>query len=550
MLPAPIEGTGHTSKRGGVKLSSKAAALLLAPLAAITVVIFLLRLWSLFLSGAILSTTSGGEPIHVYNVVKMGQGIPLYEDPTTPPYTVTLYNGGFYCSYFLWTRLFGFDDERLLLACRLCTVLFTVLFAVAVFRSGRILFRENPARPDRWRHLAILFLLLITSFSTFLGWWSFTTRPDMGGTAFCAFAVLGLLSWERRSDIAAGLISGALFFAAWSFKQSFVLIFLSTLLAGIICRRWKLVLAEASTFAALVACFVRVFGEHYWQNALVGPSLSPFRFANVGGLAGLFFIKGAFPLVLGLGAVWSLSRYRRLSRYQRVFLSVGFAITLIGACFFSLRDGGHLNYYFEAWLMCALLGGVFLTQGTYSAVECPADRCLGPRLPVWCVIAASLAFATGVDAARLLGITSVGTLFIRVPTTHEQETRGVLAGLRTAPGPIYCEPSILGLPWFTQYPAFIYDDYWFYHRMAIERGILKGDGLNHLWRQHTWQTALLFRKSPQLQGALELGYRVALQTPRYVVVEWRPGSSRDDSQGEKSTHRNEGAGVVATRPSP
>ena len=91
--------------------------------AATAVAVFTARTRSLFDPAGCYLATSGGEPVSIYNILKLQRGLTLYEDPRDPPYyPTTLYNVGFYHLYAAATWPFRRDLPRLVLAMRLVTL--------------------------------------------------------------------------------------------------------------------------------------------------------------------------------------------------------------------------------------------------------------------------------------------------------------------------------------------------------------------------------------------------------------------------------------------
>src|SRR5207245_9904255 len=99
------------------------------------------------------------------------------------------------------------------------------------------------------------------------------------------------------------------------------------------------------------------------------------------------------------------------------------------------------------------------------------------------------------------------------------EAKLIVAICRSAARPIYCEDSVLALPWITQYPAYIYDDYGYYHLPALKRGILKGTGIPTLIESKTWKTLILYKDSPDLPQALSTGYHPIQATAHFIILE-------------------------------
>lgn len=510
-----------------VHIQPWAVAVALLPLVGVTLLIFGLRFASVLRAGEGRGTFGivyfSGEPIGVYNVAKIGKGMPLYEDPTSPPYPVTLYNPGFYYLYSACTRLFVSEDSQLVLACRLCTAALTGLLLLAYMGFAHLCFlRLPPGQRNKWAYLVAILVSVYVTFSTFYGYWSLIIRSDVGGSAFCLLAIVSLFALEGKSDQWAGVVSGLLFVAAWSFKQSFVLIFVGTLLANLLHRRWTILWGQVLLFALVAGSFLLLFGENYWQNAIVGPSLDAFRQENMIDSAVYFLVKStvmSFVFPAALLALLALKRCQFLTVYMRTALRTAFFSCLVGACGFSLRDGSSLNYFFELWLICASLVIVLAFRALGPVGQRATETC-GLPVAALVLLTGSLLLATSLDVARLFDLRPLGPLRRSMPADEVTEEARIGSYCRSATRPIYCEADRLGLPWITQYPAYIYSDYGHYHLPAMRRGMLKGLGIETMIRERTWGTLVLFRPSDYLTPALDQGYRIAFETRNYVVLEW------------------------------
>jgi len=141
--------------------------------------------------------TDGREGPNIYALWRVLHGYPLYDSPNRPPYTLTLYNFGFYRFYAALMRLLGANDESLLVWPRVVTAAGGVLGAVSF---GRLAQRLAPAEGILER-LALAGLCFTLWFGTqFFSWWPFDVRPDiwslllaLGGLALVSLFMVSMM---------------------------------------------------------------------------------------------------------------------------------------------------------------------------------------------------------------------------------------------------------------------------------------------------------------------------------------------------------------------
>ena len=113
------------------------------------------------------AVTEGRESPGVYAIWRVLQGHPLYEWPTRPPYSVTLYNFGFYRAYASVLGWLGVEGEGLLAVPRLLTALGALFGALVFFQLAAALARPR----DRLGWVALAALSFTVWFGTqFTSW--------------------------------------------------------------------------------------------------------------------------------------------------------------------------------------------------------------------------------------------------------------------------------------------------------------------------------------------------------------------------------------------
>ncbi len=252
-----------------------------------------------------LLATSGGESASIYNVVKIQQGLPLYEDPRDPPYyPTTLYNAGFYHAYALLTRAFAADPARLVIALRFVTLGLGCLGLAAILSFG--LGGLDGSARNGTTVVLIATVALATAFGPLPGWWLLSTRPDIGAAALGALALAIVCRQRPGPEWVDGLAAGVCLAAAWTFKQSCVLTLAGLVAAALTRRRFRFLAGLMLPPLATVAAFALLLGPAYRYNTVVATSFSGFELANLTHIGGRMVLKGAFPLlaaVLGLSAL-------------------------------------------------------------------------------------------------------------------------------------------------------------------------------------------------------------------------------------------------------
>ncbi len=473
--------------------------------------------------GSLLSTT-GGESISIYNVMKAARGLPLYEDPREPPYyPTTLYNAGFYRAYELVARGFGSNPAHLVVAIRLLT------FALACGGVAGLLFytlRDLRARPGRsmdWASaIALASIAITTVFGTVTGWWVLSVRPDVGAAAFCMAALAIVLKFGTGRDVLSGCLAGLCLAAAWSFKQSCGLTLVGLVVAGLIQKRYRFVAALSIPVLAVVIGMMAALGPEYRYNAFFATSLSGFSLHNLADLSGKIAVKGAFPLAAAIVALAMLPGMSWLRRDERITLVSCWCTTLLGAVVSSCRNGSEMNYFFEFWAVVAFLGSLS-AKHLLELVGTEGKR----RAPVFVMaLLALISVGTaGLDIARFVFPGKLGATRLVVSAEKSRELNLARALIARTDGPVFCQPALTGLAWNLPFPVYIFDDAPYFHKPAVQRGLLHGGGFSELIETRHF-AILVFENDNQssIETAIKAGYERLGDTKEIVLLK-KPGAS-------------------------
>lgn len=491
--------------------------------AATAVAVFTARTRSLFDPAGCYLATSGGEPVSIYNILKLQRGLTLYEDPRDPPYyPTTLYNAGFYHLYAAATWPFRHDLPRLVLAMRLVTLGHAgVGLAALISFAVRVWNRRAPGRNPR----LVVLVMSLAAVATFLGplpgWWVLTVRPDLGAAVFAGCGLLLVLGLGAERPRLVALLAGLCLAAAWSFKQSSVLIAAGLGLAALVRRRYLpagLILLPIGITAG--ACLL-VLGPDYRANVVWATSLPTFAWHNLGRMALQVMVKGGFPLVISGVSLALLPLVAWIHPEERWTLTACWFTTLLGGVIACCRTGSEANYFFELWVvvtLLAMIGAKHLADSTTSTTGFPQ----GHRALILVLAVLALGSA-GLDAARLAaaGGGRLGKVRLALDADQRSELERAAVLASRAGGDVYCQPALSGLAWDPPLPAPIFDDYVYFHQPAARRGLLRGPGLEGLLARYQYPLVILEPDNQRmLAAATAAGYvrqpgwsRLAVLTP-------------------------------------
>ncbi|MDD3180140.1 MAG: hypothetical protein PHQ04_07270 [Opitutaceae bacterium] len=460
--------------------------------AVLSVALFLRRGMAVWSAAAIapgVIVSSGCEQESQFAVWRAIRDQPVYVDSHRQPYAAAYFNWLFYHGYApLLRRVTATQgDSALPRYGRLITAAGGVAGALAF---AWLLFRLDDRR--------LIFAAAVAGYVYFgplIGWWAHTVRPDVWALACETGAVVVLLAAGRARPWRAVLASTLLFFAAWSFKQTFVCGLGAAVLFLVARRRWRMAAGLVTGSVALWTGTLLTLGANY-RYALF--HVTPYDIFSLRiGLDNLVLaLAKAAPLVV-LAAAAFREGWRNspnvpltpLAADARLLGGIGILVSGPLAFLASCKFGAWVNYYFTFSLMLALYG---------SAWPPPRQRKLGAA-------AATVSLALVLQGLALVGAVGV------IDLTPQARTLAVRWEVwRHLPEPRFSHDTRLNLPWLNKgSPAFVLAFNYGLERMARTR--YEGGGLG---------------------GLIEAGYFSALLLPAETTGEYDGGSLRRYVRGQ------------------
>ena len=492
---------------------------LLAVLAALDLLILAIRVFDVLTLGRLFLYPAEGPVL--YAIWKVRNGHPLYEWPTRPYFSLTLYNFLFYKAYAAVFTLLRVPNEATPIAGRLVTVVFAAAGAVAQYAVGR------QVSPRSFR-VPLALLSLVTWMGAVLpGWWALAIRPDVPAAAISAGAVAIVLAAFRRERPRLLVIAGSMFLLAWTFKQSQVALFVATGAYVVLWRRsFKEFLLLATPMATGVALAMDIGGGAYRANVADAPTVN----ALIPYLAFYWYRSVALTDLL----LWGMSLYAIVAlarpgsahgplrsiagvpdRSRKVFGAdltypalASLAAFAAGAVLLS-KVGSALNHLLElniaASLACAaVLGSLWETPKA-------AKACAAAALMLVPMMGFDLALLQNDNGAvsRALLLKSWGVnLRLTSPqiVRQRQELAAVFASL---PQPVFTDDELFAQPWHAtgnRYPTVMLDHV--FYDAARPKGLV-GRGVEGLFADRYFAAAVVPDSSSFLVPAMRAGYRLA-----------------------------------------
>jgi len=458
-----------------------------------------------------MQVDTGIEGPNFYNIWRVMNHHPLYADPWTPPFSVTLYNFGFYYFFGAVGRLLGIHDAGIMLFARMLSLAFALFGSYVMARFVMLLCGISKG-PAAWA--AVMFALIAWLGSNSTVWWSMSGRPDMPG---CAFALLGCYLYARRlngSSWTAFLPAGASFAAAWLFKQSSIWTAVACgLYAVLVRRKWKEVLGLVLPGLCLLVLVKIVAPPVYWQNVVAAPTLDAFSIETV--LHNT--LEVVLPNLVYFAVPLLILFHGKLRRAlcasddpqgsaMRLMLfvcvvDIGLGIVAVG------REGAGRNQFFEAMFSCAVLASAVIV----SAFLRPGLHVESPRLIRVAIVIALLALIPLPLATLLRPTVDSGALHWHLtwmnPSSYLQR-KILVSDLKKYPLPLLTRDEVLSLPWNSSadaYPAPTTDGYWY--ELALRRGKLSGSWATEIAAHH-FGTLVLSPDDSLVPAALAAGYQI------------------------------------------
>jgi hypothetical protein len=415
---------------------SKLRAAAESAFAVLNIAVFGICWLSVWRYGALFATT-GGEPLAVYPIWKALHHHPVYQWPLLYPFALGLYNYLFYDGYAFLLRVVGARDTEILLWGRIFTTAFAIAGAVA---QWKLVERCIDLRGARSAQSLLLAIGLWVSTSLARGW-DISVRSDIPAAALVMMALLAIVRRPRLPF----LYAGVLFYLAWSFKQSEVLVLSGVCLYLIAARRWRDVAMMASIFGGLAALTLMLGSAEYRYNLLVAPRMIAWSLTWAMRIAPKTLVANAYWVLAPLAFVGAA----RADRTERSvasgeghladtvrLLMFAMAVALVGGLAGMTKVGAWNSYLLEAF--CAgstlLQLAVFAVPG-WLVTGLVFLGCIQPGIQIVTRPSGAHPHAVGT-----VGIATAGEYADAVRMTR------TMAGLKK---PIFTTDELLAMPWFS-----------------------------------------------------------------------------------------------------
>ena len=375
--------------------------------------LMLARWISVFRNGPYVYT-SGMEEESLYSIWKLLQGGKVYANPFDPPFAQSYFNWLFYGTYGLFSHvilsLFNLESSALPTICRLLTALLTLA-------AGGVVYALLTPLPLVRRVAGSA----IISLNPLVGFWSITTRPDIGALVLDLLGLCFVKKAGRSGSSGSMWLVPALaaFYCAWAFKQTHIAALAATCIYLVFAgkRREAFLLGGG---AALAFCATLLLGTAEYRYALLWSQ------ARMGWLPSLAFqnlIRALFKApLLPFGIIAAIVCARDIRSDLPGLTGLISGLLMLVA---SSKVGASDNYFFEsaaAWSIVCFL-------------SC-SQRCL---------LAGSI---TQVVAPMLIFAGVSGMLFTKAyPELALLKTR-----LTSLSGPVVVTTPWANLPWFQSKP--------------------------------------------------------------------------------------------------
>jgi hypothetical protein len=484
---------------------------------ALNLAVYLIRIVSVWRYGALFAPTAVESPM-IDSIWRCIHHRPVYTNPFTFPFSLSLYNYLFYDAYAGVLRLIGACDAGILTWGRQFTLVFALAGALAQWRLVRSLLNLRGATSA----LALALALGLWLSTSLVKYWALSIRPDMAAAALVMIALWILLRLNVRQPRFAFVYAAVLLYLAWAFKQSVVLAFAGLCVYLILHKKGRDLSILAAVFALLVAATLYAGTPEYRFSILVAPQMvKGFSF----GLPWILRSFGAGLAALSLNLYWVappflLVRFSSLlhpSAGQRPsdsaesqaitpqsaaseiatpirLMATVFAVALIAGLAAMGKVGGTSNYLFEAFAA----GSTLLQIAVFTV----------PRR----LVTALLLFGCAQPALQLAGA-AIGYHrpgkkdMAPIATAAEYAQAVVLRNrLATMPRPIFTTNGPLALPWNSTAngtPALVLDP----NFQAVARDRDQNNGIEGLLQRGGIPTVVLASTDLIYMNSLNPGYQ-------------------------------------------
>ncbi|MGB6859272.1 MAG: hypothetical protein WBE03_20565 [Terracidiphilus sp.] len=374
-----------------------------------------------------MMVTTGGEEDCLLSIWKFTEHQAVYSDPHRIPFAASYFNWGFY--YFYGTiaktclQLLHLDIIWIPTICRLITIAFTLvtggIFWLALRKFVNAGIFANRAVAVAW--------CIIVAIGPLVGFWSITTRPDMGALAFETAGLYLMLCCLRNQDDRFAVVAALLFYAAWAFKESSVTMLTGTVLALLLLKRWRTFLLLVGAWWILVIVTLVAGGPVYRECLLFAQGKIPMhadfgpKYALMAGLRSPFFLPGIAAILFFQWKRFRLHASEPIALALALVVSFSFCFALVTSCRF-----GNTHYFIPAaW--AAMLGLALIAERMNAQW-----KLAGIAVCSWLLIA---------GIAR-------GHIFYGNDYRYSNAIHQALAEkLAPLPGPVYVSERYGNLPW-------------------------------------------------------------------------------------------------------
>lgn len=370
-----------------------------------------------------VAETSGCEEEALLSLHRAVHGEPVYIDRTRPPFAGAYFNWLFYAGYgaFVQPVAAAHGDQAILPAGRLLSAAGGVLGALALAWLA--------VRCAGGARLTAAALAASVFAGPLVGWWAHTVRPDIWGLVLETIATAVLLVNYRARPRLALVAAGALYYAAWAFKLTFVFSLGTAALFLLLRRRWAAAIIMLAANAVLWLLTFRLMGPDY-RAAFLGTATSNVYALAHGWQNLLDAGTKSLPILGLLGGLLIAGRFRlpcagSLAGDTATLGLLGLVLSGPAEFFLSCKMGAYSNYFFTPLLMAALAcAGLLAAQ--------PRTRLLIPAFGL--MLALQLALLSG----------RVGRLDLQ-PAAHELSARWAV--WQQQPEPRFSLDNRLNQPW-------------------------------------------------------------------------------------------------------
>lgn len=388
--------------------------------------------------------TSGLEEEALFSIWKVVRHQEVYSDPFSIPFSASYFNWLFYSVYGSTTALvlkvLSLADEWIPTITHTISLAFALLCIPLSVRLVRELVDLSPGR-SWWLGSGTGVLV---AFTPLVGWWSLTTRPDIGALFLELLALLLCLRFVKTDRLAYLFAAIAMAFFAWSFRQIAVNVISGFCLYLLLRKRWKILGTTVGITFALYGATFLLGGANYWSNTVTCLGSTDLYISH--GLSNLLLAGRKAPLLLAgiaaAGILFVQTNWRK-TRPEAVFLLLTWTFSILWNFLTSTKIGASDNYF----LPSVAIGIFFALSILYGfPKELPN--------PVWRKAPFVVLMTAQVASCLVVLAGSAGRIDLRGDEIPAVALQSVLRG---SDGPILVTERWLNLPWISPAtPHFVY----------------------------------------------------------------------------------------------